>query len=163
MHTEPHEPLVPLNGDEEAFLRAFARASLTVPRAFEADLLRDQRMTLNEYFTLAHLSESPGRRRRMTDLAATAALSFSGMTRIVDRLEGLSLVRRERSADDGRGWHAVLTDAGLERLREAWPTHLASVRRHVFDHVEAADLPAFTAALQLFANACPAPPPGCPD
>jgi hypothetical protein len=32
---------------------------------------------------------------------------------------------------DGRGWNAVLTDAGLERLRRAWPTHLASMRRHV--------------------------------
>jgi DNA-binding MarR family transcriptional regulator len=142
---------VSLAAAEEAFLRAFARAILTVPRAFEADLLRDQRMSLSEYSSLMHLSEAPGRRLRMSDLAAASALSLSGMTRIVNRLEGQGLVHRERSCSDGRGWNAVLTDAGLERLRQAWPTHLASVRRHVFDHLNDVDVPAFATALQRFA------------
>src|SRR5947199_142282 len=87
----------------------------------------------------------------MSDLAEACALSLSGMTRIVDRLDGQGLVRRERSCSDRRGWNAVLTDAGLERLRQAWPTHLASVRRHVFDHLDDIDVPAFAAALQRFA------------
>jgi hypothetical protein len=45
----------------------------------------------------------------------------------------------------------VLTDAGLRRLQEAWPTHLASVRRHVMDHLAGLDLDAVTEALQRFA------------
>lgn len=143
---------MPLTPDEEAFIRAFARATLAVPRAFEADLLREQRMLLSEYFALSHLSEAPGRRLRMSDLAAAAALSLSGMTRIVNRLEEVGLVRRERSADDGRGWHAVLTDAGLQRLEQAWPTHLASTRRHFFDHLAEVDLPKVTAALSRVAT-----------
>jgi DNA-binding MarR family transcriptional regulator len=126
---------------------------LTVPRAFDADLLREQRLSHSDYTTLMHLSEASGRRLRMSDLASGANLSLSGMTRIVGRLEGQGLVHRERHGDDGRGWNAVLTDAGLERLRQAWPTHLASVRRHVFDHLNAVDVPAFTAALQRFAAA----------
>jgi DNA-binding MarR family transcriptional regulator len=142
---------VPLGPAEEAFLRAFARATLTVPRAFDADLLREQRMSLSEYSALMHLSEAPGRQLRMSDLAGAGALSLSGMTRIVNRLEGQGLVHRERSGSDGRGWNAVLTDAGLERLRQAWPTHLASVRRHVFDHLNDIDVPAFATALQRFA------------
>jgi DNA-binding MarR family transcriptional regulator len=78
------------------------------------------------------------------------------MTRVVGRLESLGLVRRQRADEDGRGWHAVLTDAGLERLREAWPTHLASARRHIFDHLDPSSLATFTAALQHFADsACP--------
>jgi DNA-binding MarR family transcriptional regulator len=151
MRDTAREVPVPLTAEEEAFLRAFARAILTVPRAFDADLLREQRMSLSEYSALMHLSEAPGRRLRMSDLAGAGALSLSGMTRIVNRLEGQGLVDRERSCSDGRGWNAVLTDAGLERLRQAWPTHLASVRRHVFDHLNDADSPAFTAALQRFA------------
>ena len=142
---------VPLAAAEEAFLRAFARAILTVPRAFDADLLREQRMSLSEYSALMHLSEAPGRRLRMSELAGAGALSLSGMTRIVHRLEGQGLVHRERSCSDGRGWNAVLTDAGLERLRQAWPTHLASVRRHVFDHLNDVDVPAFATALQRVA------------
>src|SRR4051794_1940286 len=76
----------------------------------------------------------------MSDLADAAALSLSGMTRIINRLQDLGLVQREQCAEDGRGRRAVrtvLTDAGFERLREAWPAHLAGVRRHVTD----ADLP----------------------
>lgn len=148
--------LVPLSLGEQAFLRAFARALVTVPRAFDADLMREQGMSASEYFTLMSLSEAPDRSLRMGDLAAASALSLSGMTRIVQRLEVQGLVRREKSACDGRGWIAILTDAGHERLTEAWPTHLASVRRHVMDHLHDVDLEAFAAALQKFAaKACP--------
>lgn len=147
MPTGTEDAPAPLTGEEEAMIRAFARATVAVPRAFEADLLREQRMSLSEYFTLMHLSEAPGRRLRMSDLAAAAALSLSGMTRIVDRLAAAGLVRRERSADDGRGWHAVLTDSGLRRLKDAWPTHLASARRHLFDHLTEIDLAAVATAL----------------
>lgn len=132
-------------------MRAFGRALLTVPRALDADLLRGLGMTLSEYTALMNLSEAPGRRLRMSDLAAACAVSISGMTRIVNRLEERDLLRRERCLADGRAWNAVLTDAGLDRLRQAWPTHLASVRRHVLDHLKAFDLPALTAALQRFA------------
>jgi DNA-binding MarR family transcriptional regulator len=148
---EDQEAAVPLTAEEEAFLRAFARAMLIVPRALDADLLREQRMSVSEYTALMHLSEAPGRRLRMSDLAGAGTLSLSGMTRIVHRLEGQGLVRREQHCADGRGWNAVLTDAGLQRLRQAWPTHLASVRRQIFDHLNDVDVPAFTTALQRFA------------
>jgi hypothetical protein len=46
----------------------------------------------------------------------------------------------------------VLTDAGFNRLCRAWPTHLASVRRHMIDHLHDLDLPALTAAVQRFAT-----------
>jgi DNA-binding MarR family transcriptional regulator len=141
-----------LNAEEEAFFRAFARTLIAVPRAFDADLLREQGMSMNEYAVLMHLSEAPERRLRMSDLAAASALSLSGMTRIVSRLEAQGLVRRERCATDARGWLAVLTDAGLQRLRKAWPTHIASARRHIMDHLGDVDLPALTAALRHFAT-----------
>jgi hypothetical protein len=37
--------------------------------------------------------------------------------------------------------NAVLADAGLARVEQAWPTHLASVRRHLFDHIDLANSP----------------------
>ncbi len=144
--------VVPLAVEEEAFLRAWSRAALTVPRALDADLLVGQGMSLSDYTALMHLSEAPGRGLRMSDLACACALSLSGMSRIVDRLEAQGLVERARSSCDGRGLNAVLTDAGLGRLRRAWPTHLASVRRHVMNHLSELDLPVVTAALQHFAS-----------
>jgi DNA-binding MarR family transcriptional regulator len=141
----------PLTAEEEAFVRAFGRAIITVPRAVDADLLHEQGMSLSEYTVLMHLSEAPGQRLRMGDLASRCALSLSGMTRIVGRLESHGAVRRERCCSDGRGWNAVLTDTGLNRLRRAWPAHLASVRRHMIDHLHGLDLPTLTAAVQRFA------------
>jgi len=147
--------VVPLSVEEEAFLRAWSRAALTVPRALDADLLTGEGMSLSEYTALMHLSEAPGRSLRMSDLASACALSLSGMSRIVSRLEAQGLVERERASCDRRGLNAVLTDAGLGRLRRAWPTHLASVRRQVMDHLSELDLPAVTAAVQNFTSDTP--------
>lgn len=153
MTSDGQEPApVPLRLEEEAFLRAWSRAALTVPRALDADLLIEQGMSLSEYTALMQLSEAPGQTLRMSDLASACALSLSGMSRIVGRLEAQGLVERERSSCDGRGLDAVLTDAGLSRLRRAWPTHLASVRRHMMDHLRELDLAVVTTALQRFAS-----------
>jgi|SRR5689334_5238105 DNA-binding MarR family transcriptional regulator len=157
--SEAQQRLVPLTADEEALVRAFGRALLTVPRALDADLLDGPGLSLSEYTALMHLSEAPDRRLRMSELAVASAISISGMTRIVNRLEERDLLRRERCPSDGRAWNAVLTDAGLLRLRQAWPTHLASVRRHILDHLQALDLPALTAALQGIAAEMPCSPP----
>jgi DNA-binding MarR family transcriptional regulator len=142
----------PLSVEEEAFLRAWSRAAMTVPRALDADLMAAQGMSLSEYTVLMHLSEAADRSMRMGDLACACALSLSGMSRVVGRLEGQGLVVRERYSCDGRGLNAVLTDAGLGRLRGAWPTHLTSVRRHIMDHLGELDLPVVTAALRRFAS-----------
>src|SRR5438445_4262577 len=147
--------LVPLSAGEEAFLRAWSRAALTVPRALDADLLAGQGMSLSEYTALMHLSEAPGRSLRMSDLATACALSLSGMSRIVSRLQAQGLVERERASCDGHGLNAVLTGAGLGRLRRAWPTHLASVRRHMTAYLSALDLPGVTTAVQRFASGTP--------
>ncbi|WP_329136976.1 MarR family transcriptional regulator [Streptomyces sp. NBC_01476] len=140
----------PMNPDEEAFLRALGRVMTLLPRAIDADMMRDRQMPLSEYTALMNLSEAPGRQMRMNELATACMLSLSGMTRVVTRLESRGLAERVKCDEDARGLNAVLTDAGLARLREAWPAHLASVRRHVMDHLEGADLAAFTAVLNRF-------------
>lgn len=147
-----HATTAPLSGEEDALLRAFARVVLTVPRALDADLLSEQGMSSSEYLTLMHLSEAPQQRLRMSDLAGAAALSLSGMTRIIHRLAATGLVQRKRSCEDGRGWYAVLTDAGLARLEKAWPDHLTSTRRHFFDHLEGVSVSALTAVFERMAN-----------
>lgn len=133
-------------------MRALGRLLLVLPRALDADLERDQRMGLSEYSALRHLSESPGRRMRMSELAAACDMSLSGMTRLAGKLESDGFLRRVRCAEDARGFDAVLTDAGLARLERAWPAHLASVRRHIFDHLGGIDLPRLAAVLDAMAR-----------
>ena len=52
----------------------------------------------SDFDALIRLARSPGRQLRMTDLAAQTALSTSGITRIVDRLERAGLISRTRCA-----------------------------------------------------------------
>jgi len=139
--------LKPLSGEEEAVARALGRLIMVLPRTLDADLERDQRMSMSEYSALRHLSEAEHQRMRMSELAAACDMSLSGMTRLACKLESLGYLERIRCAQDARGLEAVLTDSGLARLQQAWPDHLASVRRHVFDHLSELDMRKLAAAL----------------
>jgi DNA-binding MarR family transcriptional regulator len=63
----------------------------------------------------------------MTELAARAFTSRSGLTRRVARLVDEGLVRRAAAEADGRGVVVALTDDGVARLTETVPAHLRSV------------------------------------
>lgn len=138
----------PLTGAEEAVARELGRLIMILPRALDADLQREQRMSLSEYSALRHLSETTGHRMRMNELAGACDMSMSGMTRLAAKLEADGLLTRVRCERDARGLEAVLTEAGLTRLRDAWPTHLASTRRHIFDHLGDLDMCRLAAALR---------------
>ncbi|MDP9332308.1 MAG: MarR family transcriptional regulator [Actinomycetota bacterium] len=149
----PRPPRVrPLTPDEEAFWRAFLKAWIVVPRVLFAELEEAEHLGGSEYSVLAVLSEAKGRRLRMSELASSIALSISGMTRIVDRLAKDGLVQRVRDDEDTRMVIAVLTDAGLRRLKHAYPVHLAGVRRNVIDHLDGFDLGALAKAFERFGD-----------
>jgi len=147
----PAEPPIPLSPQEEAVVRAMGRLTQVLGRTLDADLEREQRMTLSEYTVLRHLSEHAHRRMRMNELAAACDMSMSGMTRLAGRLESDGFLRRVPCPHDARGANAVLTDAGLARLERAWPTHLASVRRHILDPLDGLDLCTLARALNAMA------------
>ncbi|MFB8754427.1 MarR family winged helix-turn-helix transcriptional regulator [Streptomyces nigra] len=142
----------PLDADEEAVVRALSRVIYALPRAIDADMMREQRLSLIEYLALANLSEAPDRQMRMSDLAAAVEMSLSGMTRLVTRLESQGLIQRVKSSLDARGSNALLTDEGFARLEAAWPSNLASVRRHFLDHLTGLDLGQLAAALRNIAT-----------
>ena len=148
---EIESPPRPLSPTEIAVVNALGRAILVMPRVMDLDLAREWRMSMTEFMTLVAIAEAPGRRLRMNDLAATCYLSLSGMTRIVTRLENEGWVERVRCAQDGRGADAVLTDAGWDQYQRALPTHIASLRRHIFDPLESADLAALAHCLESLA------------
>jgi len=147
--------LAPLDEVEERAWRAFARAFVVVPRVLEAELQAAHGMTMTEYFVLVNLSEAPDRQLRMSELAARGAMSLSAISRVVDGLERQGLVERARCPSDRRGLLAVLTDHGLERLKEAYPTHLRGVREHVVAHLGGLDLDALAEAVGAFAGGDP--------
>lgn len=99
-----------------------------ITRELDALLVASHEMPLVEYEVLLKLSLAGGR-LRMSELADVALLSRSGLTRIVDELEALELVRREPDESDGRVLVATLTGLGRRRFAAARRSHVANVRR----------------------------------
>jgi len=101
-----------------------------------------------EFEVMLRLGRSPGSRLRMTDLAAQADLSASGVTRVMDRLERTGKVRRETCPSDRRGSFAVLTEDGSRTLATVVPAHVADVERWVTGALTAAQLASLLDALR---------------
>ena len=111
--------------------RLFLRAHAQIVRRLESDLMDRHGLPLAWYDVLARLVEADGHRLRMSELADRVMLSPSGLTRLVGRMVEAGLVAREPSESDARGFYAVLTDEGYERLRAATGTHLRGIRDYV--------------------------------
>jgi DNA-binding MarR family transcriptional regulator len=124
---EPPEP-DPMTPAEFDAWRGMLRLHATVTRELEQRLLAEHGMSLSHYGVLITLVGAPEQRLRMSELAERRLTHPSGVTRVVDQLEKQGLVSREVDHGDGRSFHAVLTRAGLERLREAQLTHHAVAR-----------------------------------
>jgi DNA-binding MarR family transcriptional regulator len=99
-----------------------------VTRELNAQLVADHGLTINDYEALLHLARAEERRMRRIDLAERLILTASGITRLLDGLEQAGYVDRDSCASDRRVTYAVLTDAGLAKLREASKSHVADIR-----------------------------------
>jgi DNA-binding MarR family transcriptional regulator len=106
------------------------RAHAAVVDQLESELEAEGLVPLSWYDVLYALSEAPASRLRMQDLARAVLLSKSGITRLVDRMERVGLVRREPFAEDRRGMLTVMTASGRAALRRATPVHLRGVQQH---------------------------------
>ncbi len=120
--------------DEElaAWVRLAAVLEL-LPGVLDSQLRRDAELTHFEYYVLAMLSESPRRTLRMTALALQTNATLPRLSHVVRRLEDRGLVERFPCPDDARATNARLTPAGWDKVREAAPGHVATVRQHVMD------------------------------
>ena len=116
-----------LSPQHELAWRNQLRVNALLVRALDADLRAQHGMTLVTYDALVQLSEAPGRRLYMKDLAEALVYSASGLTRLVDALERDGYARREPDPSNRRATLVVLTDAGQSALDEAWSTHVAGV------------------------------------
>lgn len=127
--------------------RAFLAAHAAVIERIERDLAREDMLPLGHYDVLRALSEAPEHQLRMNELARAVVLSRSGLTRLVDRLEKVGLLRRERCDDDRRGCYAVLTEEGLEAMLRSWPVYAGGISEHFGRHLDDDEAATLTEAL----------------
>lgn len=144
-HSEP-EPRW-LGAEEQKAWRAYLRGSRMLEEALDRDL-QDHGVQLTEYEIISMLSEVPGRHMRMSALADLVVQSRSRLTHTAARLERRGWVQRTACADDRRGVELWLTDEGRQALQEMAKVHVASVRRHVTEHLTAEQFSAIGEAMQ---------------
>ena len=120
---EAHDPWVCL-------LRGHAVVRRTVATRLQAS----HGLTVNDYEALLLLSRAEGKSMRRVDLADALQLTASGVTRLLEGLEGQGLVEKAVCPTDGRVTYAVLTQAGAPDAREG----LRRSRRRHPDRVRSA-------------------------
>ena len=122
-----------------AWLRLMAVVEL-LPGVLDAQLRRDAALSHFDYQVLAMLSEAPERTLRMTALASLTNATLPRLSHVVGRLEGRGLVERRPCAEDRRATNASLTAAGWSKVVETAPGHVATVRHHVIDALDHAQV-----------------------
>jgi len=129
------------------------QAHATLMRRLAMELERETGLSLADFDVLAQLSVAGGA-LRMTELAARALLSRSGMTRRVARLVAEGLVHRRTAGTDRRGVVVALTDAGVARLTETAPVHVRGVSELFVAKLDDQELAALKSALDKVSVDC---------
>jgi DNA-binding MarR family transcriptional regulator len=130
----------PLNDAQQACWRTFIESSWALHNRLEEELRNATGLSMADYHVMVVLSEAPGRRIRMGELAGRLVFSPSRVTYQINSMVKRGLVRKQSCPDDGRGQEAVLTDAGLAQLVAAAPLHLATVRESFIDRLDDEEL-----------------------
>ena len=115
--------------------RAYFEATVLLQDRAERHLKEQVNLSLGDYNVLLLLSEAPGHRLRMGQLASQMVFSPSRLTYQVKTLEARGLVTRQPCSDDRRGSEAELTDAGRRVFRKAAAVHTRQVRQDFLDQL----------------------------
>jgi len=142
-----------LNPAELAAWIAFIQAASRGLQQLDRELLAAHDLSLADYEILVFLSEADEHRLPMSELATRALVSKSRLTYRVDRLVERGLVERRRCEADARRVWAMITDAGVEALTDAWATHVDGVRRYVVGPISPTDLDAVQRAMEAMVAA----------
>ena len=127
---------------------AYMRVQLRMNYEINRQLQRDSGLSLADYHVLNALSNAPGHKLQVTDLAALIGWERSRLSHHLRRLSDRGLTKCVRSADDGRATDAVLTEEGMNARNEATPGHLMLVRKLFFEPLPDELVAPFTAALE---------------
>jgi len=142
-----------MSADHLSAWRSFLEAHRRVIEQLSRQLREEEGLALTWYDVLVHLSEAEGHELRMQDLAEAILLSRSGLTRLVDKMESAGLIERDVCETDGRGTLARMTPAGMARLQQAAPSHIAGVIEQFARHLNDDEVVVVERALRRIANA----------
>jgi DNA-binding MarR family transcriptional regulator len=105
----------------------------------EAEMRRRHGLTMARYDVLAHLNMAGGR-LGLGDLAEGIALSPSGLSKLLDRMESSGLIRREADPSDARAAFAAITPRGRKLVTRARTSHHDLLRQTLGEALTDRDL-----------------------
>ncbi|MFE9423858.1 MarR family winged helix-turn-helix transcriptional regulator [Kitasatospora sp. NPDC006697] len=120
------------NGDTTSLdaWRALLMAHSAAVRAIEADVQRGGTVPLTWYDVLLELRAAGADGLRMQELSDRVVLSRTRVSRLVDEMARVGLVRKQQDGTDKRVNWASITEEGAQALRETAPVYLRSIHRH---------------------------------
>ena len=121
--------------------RVFLECAYALIDILDAELRDEHGLTLRWYDVLVQLDEADGS-CRMSELAGRILASKSGLTRVIDRMEGEGLVRRERPPEDRRVILVAITQEGRDALEAARAVHRRGIGEHFVQQLGERDLAA---------------------
>ena len=135
----PPEP-DPFTPDQFGAWRGMLRVHTTVFRELDRKLIAEHGFGVDAYGVLITLVTATAGALPIGELGAQRNLSPSGVSRSVDRLVKMGLVKRTPNPADARSQLVGLTSPGITRLRAAQVTHHAIVRELFLDRFEESDV-----------------------
>lgn len=137
-----------LDEEEQLCWRTFIESSWALHTHLEEELRATTGLSMNDYHVMVVLSEAPGHRLRMGELAGRLVFSPSRITYQISSMVKRGLVLKQACPDDRRGQEAVLTDEGMAALEAAAPLHLVTVRDSFIDRLDRDELAVITRVFQ---------------
>jgi DNA-binding MarR family transcriptional regulator len=148
-----------LSATELSAYFAFTEVSGLLRHAVEKQLRDVGKLSYVQFHVLARLGDAPGGCQRMTDLADGLVHSRSGLTYQAQLLEDRGLVTRGPSPDDERSTLVTITDEGREVLAKVFPGHIETVKSHLFESLDPADVDVLARVLTQVSGHLRANPP----
>ena len=115
------------------YLAMQARLQSQLNRQLQAD----SGLSLADFDVLVALTDRPDVQVRVLELAEALQWEKSRLSHHLARMERRGLIERRDCPDDARGAFVVLSEAGREAIERAAPAHVETVRRLVFDGLDA--------------------------
>jgi DNA-binding MarR family transcriptional regulator len=125
----------------------YLESALALLDVLGTEMERDSGLPVRWYDVLIHIEDAPGG-VRMNEIAGRILYSKSGLTRVIDGMERVGLVRRVRPEDDRRSIFVLLTEEGRETMERVRRQHRHWIDQHFSRHLDDDDTAALIRALE---------------
>jgi DNA-binding MarR family transcriptional regulator len=126
-----------LDDHEQYAWRRYLDMQTQLQARLHRELQHDSSLSLADFDVLVALTDRPERRIRVLELAEALQWEKSRLSHHLARMERRGLIERQDCPDDARGAFVVLTADGRRAVEDAAPAHVETVRRLVFDGLDA--------------------------